>query len=98
MRFKTKYNIGDIVKFFNSKINDYDIGNITRVSVSFSFESGQEEKYKVNPIRINDDYYDHSIEINETSVYKKLNKKAFEKEFAKKCVKYIEKVGGESER
>lgn len=94
MRFKTKYNIGDIVQFYNEKIHDNDIGTITSVNVYFSWESLQKESYDIAPARIESDFSYNGIVVDVNSVYKKLNKKAFEEEFAKKCVKYIEKVGG----
>ena len=97
MKFKTKYNVGDIVQFYNSKIHDNDIGTIQSVNVCFSWETLQKESYDICPARIENDFSYKGIVVNENSVYKKLNKKAFEKEFAKKCVKYVEKVGGESE-
>lgn len=98
MRFKTKYNIGDIVQFYNERIHDNDIGTITGVNVSFSWETLQKESYNISPARIESDFSDNGIVVDVNSVYKKLNKKAFEEEFAKKCVKYIEKVGGKDER
>ena len=97
MRFKTKYNIGDIVQFYNERIHNNDIGTIQSVNVYFSWETLQKESYDISPARIESDFSYNGIVVDVNSVYKKLNKKAFEEEFAKKCVKYIEKVGGESE-
>ena len=97
MRFKTKYNVGDVVQFYNSNIHDNDIGTIGSVNVYFSWETLQKESYDILPARIESDFSYNGIVVDLNSVYKKLNKKAFEREFAKKCVKYVEKVGGESE-
>lgn len=95
MRFKTKYSIGDIVQFYNERIHNNDIGTIQSVNVYFSWETLQKESYGISPARIESDFSCNCVKVNANSVYKKLNKKAFEEEFAKKCVKYVEKVGGE---
>lgn len=93
MKFKTKYNIGDVVQFYNERIHNNDIGTIQGVNVSFSWET-HKESYYISPARIESNFSCNRVKVDADSVYKKLNKKAFEEEFAKKCVKYVEKVGG----
>ena len=98
MKFKTKYNIGDVVQFYNDKIHNNDIGTIRGVNVYFSWETLQKESYDILPARIESDFSYNGVKVDRDSVYKKLNKKTFEEEFAKKCVKYVEKVGGKNDR
>lgn len=93
MRFKTKYNVGDIVKFYNRKICNYDVGEIKSVRVDFSWETLQKTKYMINPIKLEYEMFDNSISVDQSDVYKRLYKDAFEKEYAKLCAKF--KLSGE---
>jgi N-methylhydantoinase B/oxoprolinase/acetone carboxylase alpha subunit len=89
MKFKSKYNVGDVVLFYNSKIHDNDIGTIGVVKISFSLETLQRESYQICPVRIDCYYSDNSVEVTRNKIRKKLNKKAFNKAFAEKCVKHF---------
>lgn len=91
MKFKTKYNIGEVVQFYNHKICDNDIGIIDCINISFSWETLQKNKYVISPKRIESDFSYNGVEVDENSIYKKLNKKTFNKLFTEKCVKYLEK-------
>ena len=94
MRFKTKYNVGDIVKFYNRKICNYDVGEITSVGVDFSWETLQRTKYMINPAKLEYEVFDHSISVDQSDVCKRLHKDTFEKEYAKLCAKI--KLSGEN--
>lgn len=94
MRFKTKYNVGDIVKFYNIKICNYDVGEITRVRVDFSWETLQKTQYMINPAKLEYEMFDHSIPVDQSDICKRLHKDTFEKECAKLCAKI--KLSGEN--
>lgn len=83
MRFKTKYNIGDIVVFEKQDFNN-DIGKITGIDLFFSYETMLEIKYIVEKFGKDATLAGSSIEIKGNSIIKKLNKKAFEKAYAEK--------------
>ena len=83
MKFKTKYSVGDIVKFYNHKKCDNDVGIINVVKFKYSNELLDTTSYIISPIKTYCDYKDKSIEIREGSVHIKLNKKTFEKEYTK---------------
>ena len=90
MKIITKYNAGDIVLFYNKSINENDIGMIT--GVSFKYDLDPSIKFledRISPVKIVKDFYDNRVEVDETNIMKKLNKKAFEKAFAEKCAKYL---------
>lgn len=89
MKFKSKFNVGDVVLFYNRKICDNDIGKIDSIKISFSWETMLEEKYVISPARIEEDYSYKGVEVEINSIHKKLNKKAFERAFAEKCAKYL---------
>lgn len=91
MRFKSKFNVGDVVLFYNHKICNNDIGKIDSIIISFSYETMLQEKYKISPARIECDYSYKGVEVEINSIRKKLNKKAFEKAFAEKCANYVAK-------
>lgn len=89
MKFKSKYNMGDVVHFYNNKICDNDIGVITSINISFSWQTMLKEKYVISPARIEEDYSDNGVEVEIDSIRKKLNKRAFDKAFAEKCAKHL---------
>lgn len=85
MKFKTQYNIGDIVIFSKSDFKK-DIGAITGIKIFFSWEAGQRTNYDIKPFAVNEDIrVCNNVEIREHEIVKKLNKKAFEKAYAEKC-------------
>lgn len=84
MKFKTKYNIGDIVVFEKQDFSR-DIGKITGVNIFFSYETMLEIKYIVRRFCCKDATLSSNlIEIKGNSIIKKLNRKAFEKAYAEK--------------
>lgn len=96
MRFKSNYNVGDIVKFYNKKTSKEDVGQIRQIFIRFSYDFGKEENYSIAPIKIEWDYcnyYDDSVAVALKFIRRKINKKAFrkafEKEYAKQCVEQI---------
>lgn len=91
MKFKTKYNIGDIVRFYNVTSSRYQIGRINRIFISYSAEYGETIKYDIEKIKINHAYIADEVTILEGAIRKKINKKAFEKEYAKECAREIAK-------
>ena len=91
MKFKTKYKIGDIVKFYNETSSQYQIGLITRIFIRYSVECKQITKYDIEKIKINNTYIADEISIFENVICKKINKKTFEKEYAKECAREIAK-------
>lgn len=91
MKFKSKFNIGDVVLFLNHKTCNNDIGTINSIRLDFSYETMLKEKYIISPARIECDYSYNGVEVEVNSIYKKLNKKAFEYAFAEKCANYVKK-------
>ena len=83
MKFKTKYNVGDIVVFEKQDFSR-DIGKITGVDLFFSYETMLEIKYMVERFFKDATISGSSIEIKGNSIIKKLNRKAFEKAYAEK--------------
>ena len=83
MKFKTKYNIGDIVVFEKQDFSR-DIGKIMGVDLFFSYETMLEIKYIVEKFFKDATITSSSIEIKGNSIIKKLNRKAFEKAYAEK--------------
>lgn len=85
MKLKSKYNIGNVVEFYNEGKQDYDIAKITGIKMEFSWETLQRTSYQVSPFR---KFY--SVEIKEHQIKRTLNKKAFEMAYAEKCAREIE--------
>ena len=83
MKFKTKYNIGDIV-IFEKQDFSRDIGKITGVDIFFSYETMLEIKYIVERFCKDATISSNSVSIKGNSIIKKLNRKAFEKAYAEK--------------
>ena len=83
MKFKTKYNVGDIVVFEKQDFSR-DIGKITGIDLFFSYETMLEIKYIVERFFKDATIYDSSVSIKGDSIIKKLNRKAFEKAYAEK--------------
>lgn len=77
MKFKSKYNIGDIVEFTQSHMNY--LGRITKITVSYVQDLGVIIKYQV--ILVGKNSYVIN-EVYEGEIYKRLNKPAFEKAYA----------------
>lgn len=94
MRFKTKYNIGDYVIFLDFGRN---IGEIVGIDIHFSWETLQETTYRVRTKQIKSDIFEGIETVKEWDIVERINKKAFEKAFAEKCVEYIAK-GENNER
>lgn len=91
MKFKTKYKIGDIVKFYNETSSQHQIGIIVRIFIRYSVECKQTTKYDIEKIKINNTHIADEISVFEDVICKKINKKAFEKEYAKECAREIAK-------
>lgn len=83
MKFKTKYNIGDIVVFDKQDFSR-DIGKITGIDLFFSYDAMLEIKYIVERFCKDATIYGSSVSIKGNSIIKKLNRKAFEKAYAEK--------------
>lgn len=96
MKFKSKYNVGDVIHYFNTENGKNQIGRISRIFISYNTEFGEKIKYDVERIKIHNDYIADEVCILEGEIYKKIHKKAFEKEYAKECAREIAK-GDESE-
>lgn len=88
MKLKSKYNIGNIVRFYNNAICDDDIGKIEGIKMSFSWANLQKTSYDITPIRVNNHY---SVEVEEFRIKQTLNKIAFEKAYAELCAKEMMK-------
>ena len=91
MKFKSKYNVGDIVHYFNTESGKNQIGRISRIFISYNTEFGEKIKYDVERIKIDNDYIADEVCILEGAINKKINKKAFDKEYAKECVREMMK-------
>lgn len=91
MKLKSKYNVGDIVIFYNENTNENEIGSIDKIEIKFSWEILQKTKYTISLRKINGTYTCNSKEVPEAYIYKKLNKRAFEKAYAEQCAKEIVK-------
>lgn len=88
MRFKSKYNIGDIVLFYNETTQKTEIGKIRKLRIDFSYETNKQELYFVEKVKTDIILgLDERIKISEHYIEKRLNKRVFEKEFAKICAK-----------
>lgn len=87
MKFKTKYNIGDVVIFYGNPVFEKEVGQIDKIKIDFSWETSQRTQYSIKRININS--IRASITVSETDIQRKLNKKAFEKEFTKLCVREV---------
>ena len=91
MKVKTKCNIGDIVKFYNQTSNQYQIGRISGICISYYVEFGGKIQYNIERIKIDNPYIADEITVLEGAICKKINKKIFEKEYAKECAREIAK-------
>lgn len=89
MKLKSKYNIGNLVEYWNTTISDYDIGIIKFIQIRFSSEMLQETIYKIYPIIQKDVRVDYGKEIKESNVKRKLNKKTFDKVYTREYAKLL---------
>lgn len=88
MRVQTRYSVGDIVKYFNNSSNNYEIGRIDCIYVTYSVESSLSVKYEVEKILFDKKMgTSNSKLIEQFHIIKKIHKKAFEKEYAKECAR-----------
>lgn len=87
MKFKSKYNIGDIVLFYTNSW-EQKIGRIISVCIKFSYETLKKISYDISLFVPNSSQV-YTNYINENDIIKKINKKAFEKIYAEECAKYV---------
>lgn len=96
MKLKSKYNVGDVVRFYNYTTSKYEIGAITRIHVEFSLEKLQKTWYTIETVKIKKAYTSFATNVDEYDILQKLNKKAFNKAYAEECAKSI--VQGDNEK
>lgn len=105
MKFKTKYNCGDIVIFETISQKDWEMGIIDDISVKYDFQNVLSARRKetieygiktyidIDGIRVSvNDGVCKIKRVKEYEIRKKLNKKAFEEMFSKECAKKIKNV------
>lgn len=84
MKFKTKYNIGDIVEFETIDMNRSKIGSISGITIRYSLEKGHRDVcYNINTFEFNKPpYASISKTVPEDDIVEKLDSKAFLKKYS----------------
>ena len=92
MKFKTKYNIGDIVEFETINTKKTLVGRIASLVVKFSFEEGTDVVYYIRTFEFGKPLYASTIkDVHEYDINNKLNSKAFLKRYAELVAEKIVK-------
>lgn len=93
MKFKTKYNIGDIVEFRRIDMNKNKAGSITGITIRYSLEKGHRDVcYDIDVFELNKPIYISTMkDVHEYDINNKLNSKAFLKKYAELVVEQIVK-------
>lgn len=93
MKFKTKYNIGDIVEFRRINMDKNKVGSITGITIRYSLEKGHRDVcYDIDIFELNKPIYISTKEnIYEYDIENKLNSKAFLKRYAELVAEQIVK-------
>lgn len=91
MKLKTKYNIGDVVRYYNYTSSTNEIGIITHIYTDFSWETLQKTRYTIEKVKISNEPCSFHKTVDEYDIKQRLNKKAFEKAFAEECAREVAK-------
>ena len=92
MKFKTKYNVGDIVEFETINTKKTLVGRISSLVVKFSFEEGTDVVYYIRTFEFGKPLYVSTIkDVHEYDINNKLNSKAFLKRYSELAAEKIVK-------
>lgn len=92
MKFKTKYNIGDIVEFETINTKKRMVGKIDSLVVKCSFEWGTDVVYYISTFEFGTLSHISTIkDVHEYDINNKLNSKAFLKRYAELVAEKIVK-------
>lgn len=92
MKFKTKYNIGDIVEFETINTKKKMVGKIDSLVVKYSFEWGTDVVYYISTFEFGTPSHISTIkDVHEYDIINKLNSKAFLKRYAELVAEKIMK-------
>lgn len=93
MKFKTKYNIGDIVEFRRIDMNRSKIGSISEITIRYSLEKNYHIVcYNINTFEFDKPLYvSISKTVPEYEIVKKLDSKAFLKKYSELAAEKIVK-------
>ena len=92
MKFKTKYNIGDIVEFETINTKKIMVGKIDSLVVKCSFEWGTDVVYYIRAFEFGTPSHISTMkDVHEYDINNKLNSKAFLKRYAELVAEKIVK-------
>lgn len=92
MKFKTKYNVGDIVEFETINTKKRMVGEIDSLVVKCSFEWGTDVVYYISTFEFGTPSHISTIkDAHEYDIINKLNSKAFLKRYAELVAEKIVK-------
>lgn len=92
MKFKTKYNVGDIVEFETINTKKTLVGRISSLVVKFSFETGTDVVYYIRTFEFGTASHISTMkDVHEYDIINKLNSKAFLKRYAELVAEQIVK-------
>ena len=92
MKFKTKYNIGDIVEFETINTKKRMVGEIDSLVVKCSFEWGTDVVYYIRAFEFGTPSHISTMkDVHEYDINNKLNSKAFLKRYAELVAEKIVK-------
>ena len=92
MKFKTKYNIGDIVEFETINTKKRMVGKIDSLVVKCSFEWGTDVVYYIRAFEFGTPSHISTMkDVHEYDINNKLNSKAFLKRYAELVAEKIVK-------
>ena len=92
MKFKTKYNIGDIVEFETINTKKRMVGKIDSLVVKCSFEWGTDVVYYIRAFEFGTPSHISTMkDVHEYDINNKLNSKAFLKRYAELIAEKIVK-------
>lgn len=93
MKFKTKYNIGDIVEFETISTKGTLVGKINGLAVKSSFEAGTDVIYYIRTFEFGKPIYVSTLikNVHEYDIKNKLKSKAFLKRYSELVAEQIVK-------
>lgn len=92
MKFKTKYNVGDIVEFGTINTEKTLVGRIAGLVVKFSFEAGTDFVYHIRVLEWGKPFYMSTMkDVHEYDIKNRLCSKAFWNKFSELAAEKIVK-------
>ena len=92
MKFKTKYNVGDIVEFETINTKKTLVGRIDCLVVKFSFETGTDVVYYIRAFEFGTPSHISTMkDVHEYDIINKLNSKAFLERYSELAAEKIVK-------